>query len=151
MNSGGRVAYKRIPHVNGGLFATVNVPRLTADEIGLLDETATLDWSSIEPAIFGTLFERSLDPAKRSQLGAHYTGRADIERVVEPVVMAPLRRRWDGVRAEATALLEKRKGTSFTPARGGRSTDSSTDSWRRSAPCACWTRRAAAATFSTWR
>ena len=100
MNTGGRVAYKRIPHVNGGLFATVNVPRLTADEIGLLHETAALDWSSIEPAIFGTLFERSLDPAKRSQLGAHYTGRADIERVVEPVVMAPLRRRWDEIRAK---------------------------------------------------
>src|SRR5690606_24489903 len=86
--------------------------------IDLLREAAKLDWSSIEPAIFGTLFERSLDPAKRSQLGAHYTGRSDIERVVEPVVMAPLRRRWEEVRAEATALLEKRKGTSFTPAQG---------------------------------
>jgi hypothetical protein len=100
MNSGGRVAYKRIPHINGGLFATVDVPRLTADEIALLHETAALDWSSIEPAIFGTLFERSLDPAKRSQLGAHYTGREDIERVVEPVVMTPLRRRWDDIRAK---------------------------------------------------
>ncbi len=104
MNTGGRVAYKRIPHVNGGLFATVNVPRLTADEIGLLHETAALDWSSIEPAIFGTLFERSLDPAKRCQLGAHYTGRADIERVVEPVVMAPLRRRWDEIRAKTNPI-----------------------------------------------
>jgi type II restriction/modification system DNA methylase subunit YeeA len=118
MNSGGRVAYKRIPHINGGLFATVDVPRLTADEIALLHETAALDWSSIEPAIFGTLFERSLDPAKRSQLGAHYTGLEDIERVVEPVVMTPLRRRWDEVRAEATKLLQKRKGTTLTPAQG---------------------------------
>ncbi len=55
-------------------------------------------------AIFGTLFERSLDPAKRSQLGAHYTGRPDIERVVLPVVMDPLRRRWDEVRMEADRL-----------------------------------------------
>ena len=89
MNTGGRVAYKRIPHVNGGLFATVNVPRLTADEIGLLHETAALDWSSIEPAIFGTLFERSLDPAKRSQLGAHYTGRADIDASSSPSSWPP--------------------------------------------------------------
>lgn len=98
MNSGGRVAYKTIPHVNGGLFATVQVPRITTEEITLLEEASALDWSSIEPAIFGTLFERSLDPAKRSQLGAHYTGRGDIERVVEPVVMAPLRRRWAEIR-----------------------------------------------------
>ena len=61
------------------------------------------NWSKVEPAIFGTLFERSLDPASRAKLGAHYTGRADIERVVEPVVMTPLRRRWDEVRAEADA------------------------------------------------
>jgi hypothetical protein len=86
MNTGGRVAYKRIPHVNGGLFATVNVPRLTTEEIGLLHQAAALDWSSIEPAIFGTLFERSLDPAKRSQLGAHYIGRTDTERVVIALV-----------------------------------------------------------------
>ena len=53
-----------------------------------------LDWSAVEPAIFGTLFERGLDPAKRAQLGAHYTSREDIETLVEPVVMQPLRREW---------------------------------------------------------
>jgi type II restriction/modification system DNA methylase subunit YeeA len=69
-----------------------------------LAEAGGLDWGSVEPAIFGTLFERSLDPGKRAQLGAHYTGRADIERVVEPVVLAPLRRRWQEVRTEADRL-----------------------------------------------
>ncbi len=88
---------------NGGLFAEVGVEALTAEELRDLHAAAGLDWGSVEPAIFGTLFERSLDPAKRSQLGAHYTGRADIERVVEPVLMAPLRRRWEAVRAEADA------------------------------------------------
>ncbi|MGB3307382.1 MAG: DNA methyltransferase [Thermomicrobiales bacterium] len=105
MNTGDFVAYEKIPHINGGLFRHVDVPELTEPEIRILREAATLDWSAIEPAIFGTLFERSLDPAKRSQLGAHYTGRADIERVVDPVVMTPLRRRWDEVRAAADTQL----------------------------------------------
>ncbi|MCY7327487.1 MAG: hypothetical protein LH618_02935, partial [Saprospiraceae bacterium] len=60
------------------------------------------------------LFERSLDPASRAQLGAHYTGRADIERVVEPVVMTPLRRRWAEVRAQADPLVARIEG-SATP------------------------------------
>jgi len=104
MNTGGTVAYEVIPRFNGGLFQTVDVPSITVDDIRVLHTAAGLDWSSIEPSIFGTLFERSLDPNKRSQLGAHYTGRHDIERVVDPVVMTPLRRRWDAVRAEADEL-----------------------------------------------
>ena len=65
-----------------------------------------LDWSAIDPSIFGTLFERALDPGKRAQLGAHYTSREDIETIVDPVVMAPLRQEWDAVRAEVAALLK---------------------------------------------
>jgi hypothetical protein len=99
MADGGYMAFEVIPQFNGGLFATVHVFDLTREEIGILADAAKLDWSAIEPAIFGTLFERSLDPAKRSQLGAHYTGRRDIERVVDPVVMTPLRRRWEDVRS----------------------------------------------------
>ena len=104
MADGGYMALEVIPQFNGGLFAHVHAYELTGDEIGLLADAAKLDWSAIEPAIFGTLFERSLDPAKRSQLGAHYTGRRDIERVVDPVVMAPLRTRWEGVRAELDTI-----------------------------------------------
>ncbi len=104
MRDGGVVAFEDIPTFNGGLFAEVDVVRLAPAELAALAEAATLDWSSIEPSIIGTLFERSLDPAKRAQLGAHYTGRHDIERVVEPVLMAPLRRRWEAVRADAETL-----------------------------------------------
>ncbi|MGI8622676.1 MAG: class I SAM-dependent DNA methyltransferase [Solirubrobacteraceae bacterium] len=115
MRDGGHFGVQEIPHVNGGLFARAATPDLTAGELAALAATARLDWGGIEPAIFGTLFERSLDPAKRAQLGAHYTGARDIGRVVEPVVMAPLRRRWDVVRAEADAsregwLAERRGG-----------------------------------------
>ena len=81
---------------------------LTSDDLAILAQAAALDWASIEPAIFGTLFERSLDPAKRSQLGAHYTSRDDILLIVEPVLMAPLRRRWEQVQAEAADLVKRR-------------------------------------------
>jgi hypothetical protein len=50
-------------------------------------KAARLDWSEIDPSIFGTLFERGLDPDKRSQLGAHYTDRDKIMMLVEPVVI----------------------------------------------------------------
>ena len=66
--------------------------------MGIMHSVSRLDWGSVEPAILGTLFERSLDPAKRAQLGAHYTSREDILRVVEPVLMAPLRREWETLR-----------------------------------------------------
>ncbi|HEX4004717.1 MAG TPA: DNA methyltransferase [Acidobacteriaceae bacterium] len=74
----------------------------------------------MEPAIFGTLFERSLDPGKRSQLGAHYTSKEDIMLIVEPVLMAPLEARWQTVKAEATALADAAgslKGAAYTKLR----------------------------------
>jgi hypothetical protein len=106
MRGGGHFALRDVPHFNGGLFATVDPVPLDAGELRDLATAATLDWGGIEPAIFGTLFERSLDPAKRAQLGAHYTGWHDIERVVEPVVMVPLRRRWAEVQAKADTIRD---------------------------------------------
>src|SRR5207237_9267182 len=94
-------------HFNGGLFADAEVITLTADEMRKLIEVNTLDWSNVEPSVFGTLFERILDPDKRSQIGAHYTGRADIETLLQPVVMQPLRREWDAVRAQCEELWPK--------------------------------------------
>jgi type II restriction/modification system DNA methylase subunit YeeA len=101
MRDGGYFGAQVIPRFNGGLFAEVNIEPLTAAELAELHSASKLNWGSVEPTIFGTLFERSLDPAKRSQLGAHYTGPQEIERVVEPVVMTPLRRRWEAVKAQA--------------------------------------------------
>ena len=105
---------------NGGLFADDEVFDLTSADMAALRKAAALDWSNVEPSIFGTLFERSLDPDKRSQLGAHYTSAEDILLIVEPVVMAPLRARWQQVKAEATALAEaaeKAKGTAYNKLR----------------------------------
>ena len=87
-------ASRRIHHFNGGLFDDDTALRAGRREHGRAGRVAAADWGAIEPSIFGTLFERGLDPDKRSQLGAHYTGKDDILLVVEPVLMAPLRRRW---------------------------------------------------------
>ena len=95
-----------IHYFNGGLFADDEVFDLTPADLAILKAAAALDWSQIEPAIFGTLFERGLDPGKRSQLGAHHTSREDILLIVEPVVMEPLQQRWAEVKTEALALAE---------------------------------------------
>ncbi|HEV7225341.1 MAG TPA: DNA methyltransferase [Pirellulales bacterium] len=80
---------------------------LRANEIRELILVNEYDWGSVEPSIFGTLFERTLDPAKRSQIGAHYTSRDDILTLLEPVVMAPLRREWADVKAKCDQLWQK--------------------------------------------
>jgi type II restriction/modification system DNA methylase subunit YeeA len=105
---------------NGGLFGDDSVFELTSPDMGTLRAAAALDWSTIEPAIFGTLFERSLDPGKRSQLGAHYTSKQDILLIVEPVVIEPLQARWKAVRAEALALdasAKQSKGAAYSKLR----------------------------------
>ena len=92
-----------VPWFNGGLFdqaASAETFELTADLVGILLETSELDWSRIDPAIFGTLFERGLDPNRRSQLGAHYTDPDNIMRVVEPVVLRPLRREFEQLKSQ---------------------------------------------------
>lgn len=79
---GGKVGFTAIDWFNGGLFEDDHVLPLSADDIHALLKAAKRDWSAIDPSILGTLFERGLDPAKRSQLGAHYTDRAKIMMIV---------------------------------------------------------------------
>ena len=105
MAKGGEFGLETILHFNGNLFDGATVPDLTADEVNRITASARLDWSSVEPSIFGTLFERGLDPAKRSQLGAHFTGKEDIDVLVDAVVMQPLRREWDETKQIVEALL----------------------------------------------
>ena len=104
MRVGDYFGMERVPQFDGWLFNDEEVLPLNADELQFLGEAAKLDWSQVEPAIFGTLFERSLDPSKRAQLGAHYTSRDDILLIVEPVLMLPLRRDWEHVKTGVEAL-----------------------------------------------
>jgi type II restriction/modification system DNA methylase subunit YeeA len=107
MKTGDYFGMEKIPRFNGWLFNDDEVLPLNSDELTYLADAARLDWSQVEPAIFGTLFERSLDPSKRSQLGAHYTSRDDILLIVRPVLMEPLRREWVKVQADVMALKEQ--------------------------------------------
>ncbi|NCC37552.1 MAG: class I SAM-dependent DNA methyltransferase, partial [Chloroflexia bacterium] len=112
MATGGYFGTDEIKNFNGGLFEDDTALPLDSDGLHILERVSALDWSAIEPSIFGTLFERSLDPAKRSQLGAHYTSRDDIMLIVEPVLMNPLRRRWAEVEAMARELAGQRDAAS---------------------------------------
>lgn len=105
MAHGGFWGVEVIRHFNGNLFTTGPVLTPTREELKEIRKAAKLDWSAIDPSVFGTLFERGMDPDKRSQLGAHYTSREDIETLVEPVVMQPLRREWNEVRRVVENLL----------------------------------------------
>ena len=87
---------------------------MTRDELDALHAVALLDWSQVEPSILGTLFERGLDPAKRGQLGAHYTDRAKILQVVEPVVLTPLRRELAAMQARVEELMAGRPPSPLT-------------------------------------
>jgi hypothetical protein len=106
MQHGGMFGAERILHFNGGLFDDDHALQLDTEGMDILAGIDALDWSAIEPSIFGTLFERGLDPAKRSQLGAHYTDKSDILLMVEPVLMAPLRREWETLQVECAKLKD---------------------------------------------
>lgn len=105
MATGGNFGADTIRHFNGNLFSDANVLSLTKEEIARIAEAAALDWSAIDASIFGTLFERGLDPEKRAQLGAHYTSRTDIETIIEPVIIQSLRKEWGAVRETVVAFL----------------------------------------------
>jgi hypothetical protein len=121
---GGRFGTVSIPWFNGGLFDDDEVLPLGRLEIKDLHDALGLDWSAIEPSIFGTLFEAGLDPEKREVMaslfdpeapkkrgaklaaagdkgvGIHYTDPATIMKIVEPVVLRPLRREWEAAKLE---------------------------------------------------
>ena len=106
MAGGGLFGADEVAYFNGDLFNSVDTVEFNLNALYYLEQASRKDWRNIEPSIFGTLFERALDASKRSQLGAHYTSAADIELVVEPVVMEPLRREWDAAQQEANALAD---------------------------------------------
>ncbi|WP_412565620.1 class I SAM-dependent DNA methyltransferase [Thalassobius sp. MITS945101] len=106
MNTGGfsPVLTKDLKRFNGGLFKDADALPLDNLQLGLLIEAAEADWKQVEPAIFGTLLERALDAKQRHKLGAHYTPRAYVERLVTPTIMEPLRDDWRNVQIAVQRL-----------------------------------------------
>lgn len=103
MNSGGfsPILESTLLKFNGGLFAEAQAIALDRDQMELLLKASEADWRYVEPAIFGTLLERALNPRERHKLGAHYTPRAYVERLVLPTVIEPLRAEWKEVQVAA--------------------------------------------------
>ncbi|MDZ4380729.1 MAG: type IIL restriction-modification enzyme MmeI [Parvibaculum sp.] len=111
MNKGGfaGVIQEVVKRFNGGLFAHPEAIALEPDEIHELWVAARQDWRDVEPAIFGTLLERALDTRERHKLGAHYTPRAYVERLVVPTIIEPLTADWKIAQAEAEQLMREGK------------------------------------------
>lgn len=111
MNTGGYSdrLMQTIKRFNGGLFKGIDPIPLNVRQIELLIDAAKADWRFVEPAIFGTLLERALDPRERHKLGAHYTPRAYVERLVMPTLIEPLREQWGDIRGAAETLLRQGK------------------------------------------
>lgn len=106
MDKGGFHGVETIAHFNGGLFDGRSALELRPEEINLLVALGSMEWDQIDPTIFGTLFERFLDPEKRAQIGAHYTDPDKIMQLVEPVIVRPLLAEWAEVRARIAGLLD---------------------------------------------
>jgi hypothetical protein len=106
MNDGGfsPILREHLLKFNGGLFESVEALPVDAAQLALLIEAAEADWREVEPAIFGTLLERALTEEERHRLGAHYTPRAYVERLVVPTIVEPLRYDWNAVQAAAVTL-----------------------------------------------
>ena len=107
MSVGGRVGFETVEWFNGGLFEDDATLPMDKAQIETTLEASELDWSNIDPSILGTLFERGLDPDKRSQLGAHYTDRDKIMRIIDPVIVRPLLAEWRTAKARIAKSLER--------------------------------------------
>ena len=101
---GGDYGDHDIAWFNGGLFKNIDIPPLTAADLHALHRAAAdMDWRAIDPTIFGTLFERGLDPSARAPLGAHYTDTGTIAKLIEPLVSEPLAAEWAKIRPQLAA------------------------------------------------
>jgi type II restriction/modification system DNA methylase subunit YeeA len=109
MRSGGFVGFEHVEWFNGGLFDDDEALPLEKEDVAGVLAAARLDWAEIDPSIFGTLFERGLDPTKRSQLGAHYTDRDKINLIIDPVIVRPLMAEWETEKAAIQRSLETAK------------------------------------------
>lgn len=113
--------YRDIPYFNGGIFEDVEAVELNFKELDLLFDAAKKDWSKVRPSIFGSIFESSMDQDKRHNLGAHFTSEGDIQKIVYPTIVMPIRKKIEAAstKASLTKVLEDiRKFKVLDPACG---------------------------------
>ena len=96
--------FQEIACFNGGLFENTTALPLSPAQLAMLADAAGTDWSAVEPSIFGTLLTRALDPRERHKLGAEYTPRSYVERLIRPTIIEPLRDEWDATKIAAANL-----------------------------------------------
>lgn len=108
--------FKGVPYFNGGLFSTIDPIELTEIEMELIGGekgAATRNWSKVNPAIFGTLFQQSMDAKVRHQHGRHFTSEADIQRIVGPTIVAPWQARIDSAKTLQEFVRLRRELSEF--------------------------------------
>lgn len=94
--------YQGVDYFNGGLFSVIHPIELTREELNFLDVSARENWSKVRPAIFGNLFEGTVDKKERHARGIHYTSEADIMKIVRPTIS----RYWEDRIEEASTIKE---------------------------------------------
>jgi hypothetical protein len=109
MDEGTKFDWKQLLRFNGHFFHDFEALPVSKEAIFVLRLAAEADWQDVEPAIFGTLLTRALDPAERHRLGAEFTPREFVERVVRPAVEEPIRERWQAEQAAVLQLKEAGK------------------------------------------
>ncbi len=87
--TGGR--FKGVRYFNGGLFREAARLEIHDQELVLLRKAAKFDWSKVQPEVFGTLFQHSMDDDERHAFGAHFTSPSDIMKIVGPTIVEPWR------------------------------------------------------------
>jgi len=112
---GGR--FQDVPYFNGGLFAEIQPVDLNKHELHLIGDeevgVASKNWSKVNPAIFGTLFQHSMDAKEQHQHGRHFTSEADIQRIIGPTIAKPWEARIDAARTMAELLRLRNELAAF--------------------------------------
>lgn len=109
MDEGRRFLLRKLLRFNGHFFKVAEALPLSRDALAMLLNASRADWQHVEPSVFGTLLTRALDRDERHRLGAEYTPREFVERVVRPAVEEPLRERWTLVQADVLQLRQTGK------------------------------------------
>ncbi len=102
--------FTEFPYVNGGLFEKkIKLPVFTASSRKLIIECGQLDWSAINPDIFGSMIQAVVHPGQRENLGMHYTSVPNILKVIEPLFLDDLYEEFEDSKDSLNKLTKLRE------------------------------------------